>query len=342
MTDNVAVPERTDTLDAAVARLLKEPEQSAPLDEEPEPIVEPVELEDELDTETPEDNEETEGDDEVEDEVVEEVEDEEELAYYVVKVNGEELEVTLDELQSGYQRQKDYTQKSQALAEQRNTYDARSKELDNLQQTYMEQASLANELLNRDLKKFEKVDWDTMKVEDPVGYLQKQIEIQEVRQKQVDLKQQAQQVFEYNQRVQDQEAAQHLELQRKELLKIFPTWSESKVALAEQQKLVEYGLTQGYTHSQLSRVTDVADLVTLNKAMKYDAIQATKRGIPLKKTPPAIRKKVKAQGTPVKGGNAHKAVAEKEAQLRSSGSLKDAAALMLEMRSQKQIVKPRG
>lgn len=38
---------------------------------------------------------------------------------YVVKVNGEEREVTLDELRGGYMRQADYTQKTQDLANQR-------------------------------------------------------------------------------------------------------------------------------------------------------------------------------------------------------------------------------
>lgn len=38
---------------------------------------------------------------------------------YTIKVNGEEVEVTLDELQNGYQRQSDYTKKTQELASER-------------------------------------------------------------------------------------------------------------------------------------------------------------------------------------------------------------------------------
>lgn len=38
---------------------------------------------------------------------------------YVVKVNGQEQEVTLDELLNGYMRNQDYTRKTQALAEER-------------------------------------------------------------------------------------------------------------------------------------------------------------------------------------------------------------------------------
>ena len=43
---------------------------------------------------------------------------------YRVKVDGEEFEVSLDEIRDGYQRQSDYTRKSQSLAEQRKSYEA--------------------------------------------------------------------------------------------------------------------------------------------------------------------------------------------------------------------------
>lgn len=47
----------------------------------------------------------------------------EEEPKYKVKVDGEEIEVTQDELLRGYMRQKDYTQKTQALAEQRRQFE---------------------------------------------------------------------------------------------------------------------------------------------------------------------------------------------------------------------------
>lgn len=42
---------------------------------------------------------------------------------YTVKVDGEEIEVTQEELLRGYMRQKDYTQKTQQLAEQRRQFE---------------------------------------------------------------------------------------------------------------------------------------------------------------------------------------------------------------------------
>ena len=54
----------------------------------------------------------------------------EEKPRYKAKVGGEEVEVELDELINGYQRSKDYTQKSQALAEQRKAIDAERQHLE--------------------------------------------------------------------------------------------------------------------------------------------------------------------------------------------------------------------
>jgi len=339
------IQERTDTIEAAVSKLLAEPEVETPVtpNEEPEDTAEPEEeetlaseedvVEGEAPAETP-DEEEGEYEDE------EEAEGEEEtLDYYAVKLDGEEVEVSLDELQSGYQRQKDYTKKTQALAEQRKAYEAKAAEIETLQTQYLQQAQLANELLNRDLKRYESVDWATLKTEDPVGYLQKQIEVGEIKQEQAALQQQAQAAYEHNQKAQAEERVQHLEMQRKEALTLFPDWKDSTKQEAHKQKLFSYGSSIGYSDEELGTIVNARDLVMLDKAMKYDSLQATKKGITKKTTAPAIRKRVKVKGVAPKGSKRMKVQAEKSDNLRKSGSLKDAAALMYEMRNSKEVRK---
>ena len=61
----------------------------------------------------------------------------EEKPRYKAKVGGEEVEVELDELINGYQRSKDYTQKSQALAEQRKAIEAERQHLEQVKQERM-------------------------------------------------------------------------------------------------------------------------------------------------------------------------------------------------------------
>lgn len=63
---------------------------------------------------------------------------------YVVKVDGEEIEVTLDEALQGYQRDADYRRKTQALAEQRRQFEQEQQELTEFQeqaQNYFEERS---------------------------------------------------------------------------------------------------------------------------------------------------------------------------------------------------------
>ena len=50
--------------------------------------------------------------------------EEDETEYFAVKVDGEELQVTFDELRNGYQRDADYRRKTMALSEDRKAFDA--------------------------------------------------------------------------------------------------------------------------------------------------------------------------------------------------------------------------
>jgi hypothetical protein len=338
--------DKTGTLEHAAKRLLNEPSNEAPLVEEPEQAAEPeTEESTEVEEVVSEDSQEESPEEfeEVEEAEVEEPEsEEEELAYYSVKVDGEEMEVTLDELQSGYQRQKDYTKKTQTLAEQRKSYEEKTAELEQLHQAFTHQATLANELLNRDLKKFESVDWEQLKADDPNGYVLKQIEVQDIRTKQAELQQHAQRAYEHNQQVQNQALAQELEVQRKETLKLFPEWKDADKAAKGQQEMIAYAQGIGFTPEELGSIVKARDLMLINKAMKFDALQETKKGISKKKVAPAIRKTVKKKGLAPKSASKIKSVADKKSKLRKSGSLKDAAALMMEMQSNKAVNKTRG
>lgn len=60
----------------------------------------------------------------------EEADDSDDTEWFNVKVNGEELQVTRDELMSGYQRDADYRRKTMALAEERKAFDGDKAKLD--------------------------------------------------------------------------------------------------------------------------------------------------------------------------------------------------------------------
>ena len=339
-TDNAGRELNPTSIEFAATQLLKEPESSEPPKEEPE-VAETEEQE--TAPPSPEDVEEVEEEPE---ELVAEAEDtddeEEELEtvdYFQVKVDGEELEVTLDELKSGYQRQSDYTRKTQTLAEQRKEYSSKAEELAKLQEDFMHQATLANELLNRDLKKFELVDWEKLKVEDPNGYVMKQLEVQDVKNQQEQLLQQVQQAQISQQQMQQEELAKYLETQKEEAVKVFPEWKDTEKAQEGMRAILDYGTKSGFSEQELNSIIHVRDLQIIDKARRWDEMQATKESIPKKKAAPVRKKVVKSKGTAPRKANRTKQVKAKQEQFRKSGSLRDAAAYMHELRESKVINK---
>ena len=152
-------------------------EEEAPPTEEEESTEETQDesLEEESEGES-EESEEVEEDDE--EEAEESDEEEEEELLYAVKVDGEEQEVSLDELLKGYSRQSDYTRKTQDLSTER-------KEMESLQEKYnSEMAQIQaerqqyTEYLNQivessmgGLDKYANLDWERLKESDPKSML---------------------------------------------------------------------------------------------------------------------------------------------------------------------------
>jgi hypothetical protein len=120
------------------------------------------------------DEEELEYDDEEDGEEETEVEELEEQPVYRVTVDGNEIEVTQDELLNGYSRQQDYTRKTQELANQRKLIEQQAQELQQRDAIYAQllpkmEAQLKGELVNEP-------DWNSLYDDDPIAYVrEKQI-----------------------------------------------------------------------------------------------------------------------------------------------------------------------
>ena len=87
-------------------------------------------VEDEIDQEIIDELEEDEfEEEEVEEEQTDVEEEAPQLQTFTVKVDGQEVEVTQEELINGYSRQQDYTRKTQELSQQRKTIEQQQAEL---------------------------------------------------------------------------------------------------------------------------------------------------------------------------------------------------------------------
>ena len=259
---------------------------------ETEEVVEEEVLVEEL--ESPEDLEEDVEDDEEfdeENELDEEQTDVEEEALqpqtFTVKVDGQEVEVTQDELINGYSRQQDYTRKTQELAQQRKTIEQQQAELAQRDAIYSQllpkmEAQLKGELANEP-------DWNALYEDDPVGYVREKQLWDEKKEKLNAVNAEQQRLQQEALVKQQQQIAQFVEYGNQKLLEIIPEWQNPEVATKEKLAISEYAVnTLGYTPEEIQQVYDYRALLGLRNAwLNSKTVEATKKK-PTQKAPARV------------------------------------------------------
>ena len=254
---------------------------------------------------------------------------------YTVKVDGEEIEVSLDELQQGYQRQSDYTKKTQGLSEERREIeDVRgqvSQELQylNQQRQQYQQAlgQLGNQLFSN-MSRFQNTDWEKMKADDPIEYVTKRDEFREEQER-------LQQVHSQNAQIAAQQQAEakyiHQEMAKEEakkLVQIIPEMGNAEERPNLVRSIRDYGFEQGFTKEEIEGLIDSRSVNVLMKAMKYDNMQkADVKSKKVKNKPKMAKSGTKKN--PKTDANRRRN-AEMSNQLKSSGKVADAAKMMEE------------
>jgi len=304
--------------------------QEKPEAEEAEPQEEAVseeEVEEEPEGEEPEDELEAESEEGEEDE-----EDVEELLY-AVKVDGEESEVTLDELLKGYSRQSSFTRKTQDLAEQRKEFEnAQQQMAAEYQQIQAErqqyEATLNSILENSNLDKFANVDWETLKMTDPLEYMTKRQEQQDAKEKVRELQAQRDQAAANIQAESDRLYAQSKAENAKFLVEAIPEFQDPE----KQPKLIsdlrKFGLGQGFSEEELNGLIDWRSIVVLDKARRYDQIQNADLKTKKVKNKPRV---VRSGSSVTRSEGSKKTRTAKMKRLQRTGHVDDAVTLLEDM-----------
>ena len=192
----------------------------------------------EVEEEAPESEEEGQAEEETEEEVSAESEESEEEEFevvaeedlkYTIKVDGEELEVGIDELKNGYQRQADYTRKSQALAEQRKETEkiqSERQQLEQERQMYANGLQMLQEQQTAKLQDFDKVDWETLKQEDPYAYMIKKDEYRDIQEKADNAAQQRVLIQQEQQVAAQKERGEFIQQEYARLVAALPEWND--------------------------------------------------------------------------------------------------------------------
>mgnify|MGYP003632661791 FL=1 len=284
-----------------------------------------VEYEAEVEYEAVDDGEVTASEDDNEYEVFEEEEIQETSPSYTVKVDGEEYEVTLDELRNGYQRQADYTRKAQSLAEQRKAYEANLEAVSQERQQYGQVLENMAQYQNLELAQYENINWQDLKENDPMEYMEKRIEFQDAKDKVVQVQVEQQRVRQQTEAEFTTRLTNVVKGEAEKLSQILPEYAGPDSTL--RNELRGYALNQGFSEQDIDGITDHRVVLVLHKAMMQD--KATKGSSQkVRKTVPKVVK----SGTPEsKKQRSTKAAQVKRERLAKSGNKQDATNVFLDL-----------
>lgn len=245
-----------------------------------------------------------------------------------VKVDGQEMEVTLAELRNGYSRTADYTRKATALAEQRKAVEAEVEAIRAERAQYAQMLPILQQQIQQ--QNAAEPDWDTLYDEDPIEaarlerHWRRTKEEQTQRLAAIQAEQQRLAEEEAKQRTQQMQAV--VEAERARLPEVIPEWKDQATMMKEAQELREWATSNGLTEQDINSLTQAAHIALVRKAMLYDK---GKRNMEKAKQPGQKKARVVRPGSgnsSAKPGSVDLKRASKR--LAQTGSVMDAAALL--------------
>ena len=298
----------------------EEPEKQQQLEEE---VPEEAEVEAE-DPEIEAESEEVEADEEESEEAEQEPDGTE---YHRVKLDGTDYEVTLDEALAGYQRQQDYTKKTQALAEEKKQLQAEQEAAKQDRLQY--QQRVEHLVQQQQAQQPVEPDWDQLYEADPLEWMKQKEEFRSQKERNLELQQEQFRIRQQQEYEQQEQMKVHLSQQHQTLMDAIPEWQDPKVMQQEKAQIRQYAVdTLGYSAEEISQVYDARAVQALRHGMIASGLKG-KGKVKLKPVAPAIRSVTpgSAPEQPKKQTSVHKA----KIRLAKSGKMSDAEAVFKQL-----------
>jgi len=274
------------------------------------------------------------------DELIDQVEAEETTnsneELYKLTVNGQEVEVTLDELRKGYSRQQDYTQKTEKLSQDRKTVDQlkndftrQSEEAKIKRDQYEKQLQVLSEQLKASEKK---IDLDKLYENDPAEYVR--VKAEQDRQKELlnSAIQEKERIQAEKQEEYNRTYSNYLEQQRELLSKKLPIYADKDKGPEFVKNLTNFAKEIGYSDQEISQLVDHRAVMMLANAYRYDKLKKAnlknKKVTKVSKVISSSSPKVQDDSDVVKRMNSKKAT------LKKTGKVADAVSILEQMYSQ--------
>lgn len=251
------------------------------------------------------------------------------------KVDGQEQEVSLADLQKGYQLEANYTRKNQALIESQKAFEQEQEQARTELKSELEKAGMAFGLAKQQLMaEFQSIDWASLEKSDPTQYMLARQKFGE-RNAQIDNAiQQASQQAEEAVKKQQQEAEEQQQKFAKEqhelLLKAVPEWNDEVVRGQADAELTNYLSGMGFTDADLPTFADHRFILLAKQAMTASK-QVEKKDIAKKKLE-RVPKLLKPSAPQDKGAARKKLLAKLSNKAKTSGKTSDLQQLLLARR----------
>jgi hypothetical protein len=210
-----------------------------------------------------------------EDDDYEDDEEEPQQELYKVRVDGEELEVSLDEALQGYQRQKAFTKRSQEAAEMRKAAEKEAAEAKQARDYYAQQLEVVAQQISQTIP--QEPDWVSLAKEVTAEeYNAIRAEYDSRMTNLAKVEQERQYVAQQQAAEREQELKKHLSAQRSEMLERIPQWRDEDRRSTERIDVINYARNVGFSESEVANASDARAIEILYKAMQWDNLQKKK------------------------------------------------------------------
>ena len=246
---------------------------------------------------------------------------EQETDLHQVTVNGEKIDVDLEELKAGYQKDADYRRKTEELAIEKREVRAEEDRLKNQYSTKMEDLNSLVATLNAEINNdMNSKELDALWEEDPTEAAKVDRRIQ----KRKNTIQQAQQKLREHQQAQFQEI---LREEQKKLHLRHPEIADPIKGNTVKSNIMNYLSSKGFSNEDVARIYDSRYFDVIIDGMNYNKSKSVKPGLVSKKVKPT--KFVKSGTKSTKEELNSKTRLNQIKTLKKSGNPKDATELLM-------------
>lgn len=252
-----------------------------------------------------------------EEEATQDINENSEEPSYTVKVDGSEMEVTLDELLRGYQREADYTRKTSELSLEKSRHnDMMQQSQSEINQKLSKLTELTSAAQQELQTEYSNIDFEKLYEDDPV-------EAARLEHKMRKRAENLQRIQEETRNNQMNEFQKYLQEQQAKVATMIPEFSDPAKASRIKSEMRTYLTKLGYNNNEIASVYDSRQVMLIKDAMAYDKLK--KSNVKVTKKVAKAPKVVKPGVPKTKAEQASKQRRDKLNHLKKTGSVRSAA-----------------